>query len=157
MVPYVIRENVPLAYFTFSYKKISTTHLALLTQCRWSEPQMKEVKVSKVMQVWVRSRRDDAIISRLLLSLSNYYTCQYMRTYFLTYTIFFSKSSYFVYISSFTLFFIFNTGRSTENPLKQDILKSDYDLTTKGIKTLLEKHERAWNASLKNLRLENGL
>ena len=34
LVPYVIRENVPLAYFTFSYKKISTTHLALLTQCR---------------------------------------------------------------------------------------------------------------------------
>lgn len=82
-VPYVIRENVPLGIFHILVtKKISTTHLVLLTQCRWSEPQMKEVKVSKVMQVWVRSRRDDAIISRLLLSLSNYYTCQYMRAYF---------------------------------------------------------------------------
>ena len=95
------------------------------------------------MQVWVRSHE-------MMLSLADYFypyqittlanTCERI---FSTYTIFFSKSSYFVYISSFTLFFIFDTGRSAENPLKQDILKSDYDLTTKGIKTLLEKHERA--------------
>ena len=81
----------------------------------------------------------------MMLSLADYFYPYQITTLanrceriFSTHTIFFSKSSYFVYISSFTLFFIFNTGRSAENPLKQDILKSDYDLTTKGIKHCLK-------------------
>jgi len=32
------------------------------------------------------------------------------------------------------LYFFFQIERSAENPLKQDILKSDNDLTTRGIK-----------------------
>ena len=36
--------------------------------------------------------------------------------------------------SIYVFIFFFPIGRSAENPLKQDILKFDYDLTNKGIK-----------------------
>ena len=88
-----------------------------------SEPQMKEVKQRLY---GLGAIAHDAIISRLLLSLSNYLPiCKIC-----------SDTSFSKLLNLFTILLhsIFLHTGTAENRLKQDILKSDNNLTTQGRK-----------------------